>query len=77
VLDLSDAHVESPQVVAERARRAFPYLGPDKLVLAPDCGMKYLPREVADGKLRALTAGAALLRGDGGGGEEQPRRRQG
>ena len=43
-------------------RRALPYVSPERLVLAPDCGMKYLPREVAFGKLRAMAQAAAILR---------------
>lgn len=62
VIDLSTAEVESPEVVAGRARRAFELVAPERLVLAPDCGMKYLPRESAEGKLRSLSAGARLLR---------------
>jgi len=62
VLDLNDLTVESPETVLARVRRALPYVPPDRLVLAPDCGMKYLPREVAFGKLTALTAAAARLR---------------
>jgi 5-methyltetrahydropteroyltriglutamate--homocysteine methyltransferase len=62
VLDLSDPAVEPPEVVADRVRRALPYVPADRLVLAPDCGMKYLPRDVADGKLRAMVAAAASLR---------------
>jgi 5-methyltetrahydropteroyltriglutamate--homocysteine methyltransferase len=64
VLDLGDTRVETPELVAERARRALPYVDADRIVLAPDCGMKYLPREVADGKLRAMTAAAATLRAE-------------
>ena len=64
VLDLGDMRVETPELVAERARRALPYVDADRIVLAPDCGMKYLPREVADGKLRAMTAAAATLRAE-------------
>jgi 5-methyltetrahydropteroyltriglutamate--homocysteine methyltransferase len=64
VLDLGDMDVESPEVVVERVRRALPYVEASRLVLAPDCGMKYLPREVADGKLRAMTAAAAMLRAE-------------
>jgi 5-methyltetrahydropteroyltriglutamate--homocysteine methyltransferase len=60
VLALDDPAVESAETVAERIRRAFPYKRPDELVAAPDCGMKYLPRESAYGKLEALVAGARL-----------------
>lgn len=62
VLDLGDLTVETPEVVAERLRRALDYIPADRLIAAPDCGMKYLPREVAVGKLRALVAGAELVR---------------
>jgi 5-methyltetrahydropteroyltriglutamate--homocysteine methyltransferase len=64
VLNLGDLAVESPDTVVDRVRRALPYVPADRLVLAPDCGMKYLPREVADGKLAAMTAAAARLRAD-------------
>ena len=60
VLDLSTGAVETPETVAERIRRAFPHAGPDRLVAAPDCGMKYLPRASAYGKLEALVEGARL-----------------
>ena len=62
VLDLDDMTVETPELVAARLRAALPYVAPEDLVAAPDCGMKYLPRAVAEGKLRALAAGAALAR---------------
>jgi 5-methyltetrahydropteroyltriglutamate--homocysteine methyltransferase len=62
VLDRADTRVETPEVIVERVRRALPYVEASRIVLAPDCGMKYLPREVADGKLRAMTAAAATLR---------------
>lgn len=62
VLNLGDMEVESPEMVASRLREALKYLPPERLMAAPDCGMKYLPREVALGKLRAMTAGAALVR---------------
>ena len=62
VLNLGDPAVESAAVVAERVRRALPYVPAEQLVLAPDCGMKYLPRESAFGKLQALAAAAAELR---------------
>lgn len=61
-IDLSDMRIEAPETVANRIRRALPYVRKENVILAPDCGMKYLPREVADGKLRAMVAGAQLLR---------------
>jgi 5-methyltetrahydropteroyltriglutamate--homocysteine methyltransferase len=64
VIDLSDMAVETPQTVVERARRALKHMQPENMILAPDCGMKYLPREVADGKLKALVEGAKLLRSE-------------
>ena len=63
-IDLDDVAVESPDVVAARIRRALPYKRPTELVAAPDCGMKYLPRDVAFGKLESLAAGAAIVRGE-------------
>ena len=60
VLDLSTDDVETPQTVADRIRRAFPHGGPDRLIAAPDCGMKYLSREAAYRKLEALVEGARL-----------------
>jgi len=62
VIDLSDMAIETPQTVVERAQRALQHMKPENMILAPDCGMKYLPREVADGKLKALVEGAKLLR---------------
>jgi 5-methyltetrahydropteroyltriglutamate--homocysteine methyltransferase len=62
VLDLGDLTVETPAQVAERIRAGLKYLPPDKLIPAPDCGMKYLPRDVAFGKLKALADGAAIVR---------------
>jgi 5-methyltetrahydropteroyltriglutamate--homocysteine methyltransferase len=64
VIDLSDPAVETADVVAERVRRALPYVPASKLVLAPDCGMKYIPRETADGKMAAMAAAAARLRSE-------------
>jgi 5-methyltetrahydropteroyltriglutamate--homocysteine methyltransferase len=66
VLNLGDEGVENPAQIVERVRRALPYVPPERLVLAPDCGMKYLPRESAFGKLVALRMAAALLRADAG-----------
>jgi 5-methyltetrahydropteroyltriglutamate--homocysteine methyltransferase len=62
VLDLGSTEVESAETVAERIRRALPYVPADKIVVAPDCGMKYLPRDVAFAKMQAMVAGAAIVR---------------
>ena len=62
VLDLSTTQVESAETVAARIRRALPYVNPDRIVVAPDCGLKYLPRDVAFGKMQAMAQGARLLR---------------
>jgi len=62
VLDLNDAKAETPQVVAQRIRAGLEHVPADKLIPAPDCGMKYLPREVAFAKLKALSEGAAIVR---------------
>ena len=62
VLDLSKNEVESADTVAACIRRALPYVSADRLVVAPDCGMKYLPRDVAFGKMKALVEGARIVR---------------
>jgi 5-methyltetrahydropteroyltriglutamate--homocysteine methyltransferase len=64
VLDLGSGEVETPELVAERIRNALRVVPPDRLVVAPDCGMKYLPRELALRKLEAMVAGARLVRED-------------
>ncbi|HET6623999.1 MAG TPA: cobalamin-independent methionine synthase II family protein [Gaiellaceae bacterium] len=64
VLDLGSGEAETPEVVAGRIHAALDVLPPERLILAPDCGMKYLPRELAFRKLRALVAGAKLVRED-------------
>jgi len=64
VLDLGSSEVETPDVVADRIRKALTVVGPERLVVAPDCGMKYLPRERAFRKLEAMVAGARLVRED-------------
>jgi 5-methyltetrahydropteroyltriglutamate--homocysteine methyltransferase len=61
-LDLSDTTVETPELIVERVERALPYLSVENVMLAPDCGMKYLPRAVAEGKMRAMAEAAAILR---------------
>ena len=62
VIDLADMTVETPEVVAGRIRAALPYVPPERLVIAPDCGMKYLPRAVAYGKMKAMVDGARIVR---------------
>jgi 5-methyltetrahydropteroyltriglutamate--homocysteine methyltransferase len=64
VLDLSTPEVETPDVVAGRIRRALPHKAARDLVIAPDCGLKYLPRDSAFGKLRAMVAGAGIIRSE-------------
>jgi 5-methyltetrahydropteroyltriglutamate--homocysteine methyltransferase len=62
VLDLGDRRIESPESIAATLREALRYISPERLMVAPDCGMKYLPRAVAYQKLRAMTLGAAIVR---------------
>jgi 5-methyltetrahydropteroyltriglutamate--homocysteine methyltransferase len=62
VIDLSTPEVESPELVASRIRRALPHVDARNLLLAPDCGMKYLPRESAFAKLKSMVAGAEIVR---------------
>jgi 5-methyltetrahydropteroyltriglutamate--homocysteine methyltransferase len=64
VIDLSTSDVETVDTVAARVRRALPYVEPDKVVIAPDCGMKYLPWESAVGKMKAMAGAARLLRAE-------------
>jgi 5-methyltetrahydropteroyltriglutamate--homocysteine methyltransferase len=64
VLDLSDMTIEHPETVAARIRRALPYVSADRIVVAPDCGLKYLPREVAYGKMCAMVEGAKIVRAE-------------
>jgi 5-methyltetrahydropteroyltriglutamate--homocysteine methyltransferase len=64
VIDLNDPAIETPEVIVERVRRALPYVPASRLVLAPDCGMKYIPRETAFGKLTAMSAAAVRLRAE-------------
>jgi len=61
-IDLADQSTETAEVVAERVRKALRYVDPEDVILAPDCGMKYLPRAVADGKLRSMVEAAKILR---------------
>jgi 5-methyltetrahydropteroyltriglutamate--homocysteine methyltransferase len=64
VIDLRDVAVESPEVVAERIRAALEYLPAERLIVAPDCGMKYLPRDVAFAKLTNMVRGRDMVRGE-------------
>ena len=64
VLDLSKQEIETPETVAARIRRALPFITPDRLVIAPDCGLKYLPRSVAFGKMKAMVDGARMVRAE-------------
>ena len=62
VIDLSNMQIETPEVVAARIRRALPYAAAENIIIAPDCGMKYLPRDVAYGKMLAMVEGARIMR---------------
>jgi 5-methyltetrahydropteroyltriglutamate--homocysteine methyltransferase len=64
VLDLNDPEIETPEQIAERIRRALDVVPAQRLIATPDCGMKYLPRATAFGKLQSLAAGAALVRAE-------------
>jgi 5-methyltetrahydropteroyltriglutamate--homocysteine methyltransferase len=64
VINLDDMAIETPQQVVARVKRALPFIRKEDLILAPDCGMKYLPREVAYGKMKGLVEGAKLLRAE-------------
>lgn len=64
VLDLNDPAVETPELVAARIREALPFAAAERLIIAPDCGMKYLSRETAFAKLKAMADGAALVRAE-------------
>jgi len=62
VLNLGDMAIETPETVAGRIRNALKYVPPERLVIAPDCGMKYLPRAVAFGKMQAMVEGTSIVR---------------
>jgi 5-methyltetrahydropteroyltriglutamate--homocysteine methyltransferase len=66
-IDLNDMTVEKPEVVVARIKRALAYVKPENVILAPDCGMKYLPRDVAFGKVESMVAAAKALRAEYGG----------
>ena len=62
VLNLGDSMVESPELVADRIERVFPYINPELIITAPDCGFKYMSRELSFSKLRALVEGTSIVR---------------
>jgi 5-methyltetrahydropteroyltriglutamate--homocysteine methyltransferase len=62
VIDLSDMNIETPETITARIRKALPHAAAERIVIAPDCGMKYLPRDVAFGKMQAMVRGAAIVR---------------
>jgi 5-methyltetrahydropteroyltriglutamate--homocysteine methyltransferase len=64
VLDLSTNEIETPEIVAARIRRALPFISPDRLIVSSDCGLKYLPRSVAFGKMKAMVDGAKIVRSE-------------
>jgi 5-methyltetrahydropteroyltriglutamate--homocysteine methyltransferase len=64
VIDLSTVTIETPATVAARIRRALPFVNAADLVIAPDCGMKYLPRDVADAKLKSMVEGTKIVRSE-------------
>ncbi len=64
VINLGDNSIETPDMVAQRIRRVFPHVPPERLVIAPDCGMKYLPRDVAFAKLSAMVEGVKIVRAE-------------
>ena len=67
VISMGDPEIETPDMVAARIRAALDHISPERLIVAPDCGMKYLSRETAFGKLKAMADGAAIVRAELGG----------
>ena len=62
VIDLSTTDIETPAMIIDRVERALPFIDKERLVLAPDCGMKYLPRDVSLAKLESMVSAAETLR---------------
>ncbi|MBV9201732.1 MAG: 5-methyltetrahydropteroyltriglutamate--homocysteine methyltransferase, partial [Alphaproteobacteria bacterium] len=62
VISMGDPEPESPETIASRIRRALEHIPPERLIPAPDCGMKYIPRDLAFAKLKALAEGTAMVR---------------
>ena len=65
-INLNDMKIETPGEVVARIKRALPYVRPEDVIVAPDCGMKYLPRDIALGKMRAMVEAARILRAEFG-----------
>jgi len=63
-IDLSDPNVETPQTIVARVKKAMAFVRAEDIILAPDCGMKYLPRDAADGKMRSMVEAARILRSE-------------
>ena len=63
-IDLNDPNIETPDTVVARIKRALPYVKPENVIIAPDCGMKYLPRDIAYGKMQAMVEAAKILRAE-------------
>jgi 5-methyltetrahydropteroyltriglutamate--homocysteine methyltransferase len=64
VLDLSTPEIEAPETIAARIRRALRHRKPEDIIVAPDCGLKYLPRDAAYGKMKAMVEGARIVRAE-------------
>ena len=64
VVSLGDPRIETPDIVADRIRKALDVVPAERIIVAPDCGMKYIPRETAFGKLKAMVDGAAIVRAE-------------
>ena len=64
VINMGDPEPETPETIAARIRAALKHVPPERLIPAPDCGMKYIPRATAFAKLKALAGGAAIVRGE-------------
>jgi len=62
VIDLNDTSVETPEVIVERISRVFKHVPPERIVVAPDCGMKYIPRDIAFGKLQSMVEATRQVR---------------
>ena len=64
VIDLSTPEIETPETVAARICRALRHRKPEDIIVAPDCGLKYLPRDAAYGKMKAMVEGARIVRAE-------------